>query len=304
MPKIVVLDGHTLNPGDLSWSGLEAMGDCAFHARSDAGEVVGRATGAEVLLTNKVPLDAGTIAALPDLKYIGVTATGGIAVTNVPAYGSESVAQMVLAHMLNLTQRVADHAVTVTAGRWAQSPDFCYWDYPLIELNGLTLGIVGYGAIGAAVAQRARAFGMNVLATTRSPKAAEGVSFVALEALLERSDFVTLHCPLTPETDRLINTDRIAIMKDGAFLINTGRGQLVDEPALAAALASGKIAGAGLDVLSTEPPAQDNPLVGAPNCFVTPHIAWATRAARDRLLGTAVDNLAAYFRGEALNVVN
>jgi glycerate dehydrogenase len=315
--RIVVLDGATLNPGDLSWDPLNSLGACEVFQRTAAGEVVSRATGATVLLTNKVRLPADLIAQLPALRYIGVTATGydvvdvqaarqhGVSVTNVPIYGTRSVAQMVFAHLLNLTQRVAEHSQAVAAGRWSAAVDWCFWDFPLCELEGATMGIVGYGRIGRATAQLAQAFGMRVVAHTPHPPAHAGeVRFVDLEHLLAESDVVSLHCPLTTENAGMINAPRLALMKPSAFLINTGRGGLVDEHALAAALNADQLAGAGLDVLSREPPAADNPLLKAKNCYITPHIAWATRESRQRLLDTSIENVACFVRGAPRNVVN
>lgn len=315
---IVVLDGYTLNPGDLSWDELERLGTCQVFDRSRPEEVVPRAKNAEVVLVNKVVLSRELIGQLPRLQYIGVLATGhnvvdgqaarerGVPVTNVPTYGTRSVAQMVFAHVLNLTQRVAYHAGTVAQGRWTTCEDFCYWDHPLVELAGQTMGIVGFGRIGRATAELALAFGMKVLAfdPVVPAAAAEGVEIVELDALFRQSDVVSLHCPLTPETQRLVDRDRLALMKPSALLINTSRGPLIDERALAEALNSGGIAGAGLDVLAVEPPPPDNPLLRAKNCFVTPHVAWATRAARQRLLRTVVENVRAFLDGRPQNVVN
>jgi glycerate dehydrogenase len=314
---IVVLDSFCLNPGDLSWEPLEELGECTIHERTPASQLRERVHDAEIVLTNKAPLSRDVLAGHPRLKYVGVTATGynivdvvaarelGIAVTNVPSYGTASVAQMVFAHILNLTQRVGDHAEAVRQGRWASSPDWCFWDFPLLELDGMTLGIIGYGRIGQAVAKLARAFGMQVLAHNRSPiEDAEGVRAVDLDMIFRESDILSLHCPLTDETKRLVNRQRLAAMKPTALLINTSRGPLVDERALADALNAGQMAGAGLDVLDDEPPAADNPLYSAKNCYITPHIAWATRASRQRLLDAAVENVAAYLRGTPQNVVN
>jgi glycerate dehydrogenase len=315
---LVVLDGYTLNPGDLSWSQLEALGDCAIYDRVAPAEVAPRAQHADIVLTNKTALSREIIEQLPELRYIGVLATGynvvdveaarqrGIPVTNVPTYGTHSVAQMAFAHLLNLTQRVGDHARTVAAGRWSQSPDWCFWDCPLIELDGLTIGIVGLGRIGRATARLALAFGMNVLASDAEPPALvpEGVELVGLDELFRWSDAISLHCPLTPLTEKLVNARRLAQMKPTAVLINTSRGPLIDEAALAEALNTGRIAGAGLDVLTVEPPPPGHPLVGAKNCFITPHIAWATKAARQRLLDIAVDNVRAFLEGRPQNVVN
>ncbi len=317
--KIVVLDGYTNNPGDLRWEPLEALGECSVYERTSPEEVVARAQGAPVVLTNKTVLGREQFEALPELRYIGVLATGynivdvaaarqrGIVVTNVPAYGTASVAQMVFAHLLNLTQRVAEHAQTVREGRWSHSPDFCYWDFPLVELDGLTMGIVGLGRIGRAVARLATQFGMRVLAYDVHPPAdvPPGVWMTTeLGRLFREADVVTLHCPLTPDNERLVGAERLALMKPTAYLINTSRGPLVDEAALAEALQSGRLAGAGLDVLFQEPPPPDHPLLGAPNCYVTPHIAWATQSARRRLLDAAVENVRAFLDGSPRNVVN
>lgn len=316
--RIVVVDGATLNPGDLSWSGLEDLGTLEAYPHSTPAEALTRCQGAEVAITNKVPFDRATFAALPQLQYIGVTATGynivdtdaardhGVVVTNVPTYGTDSVAQMAFALLLELTQRVGHHAETVRQGRWAQSDDFCYWDYPLVELAGLTMGIVGCGRIGQATARVAQGFGMEVIGYDAFPFDGEklGIEATTLDDLFTRSDVISLHCPLTPETEGLVNAPRLALMKPSAFLLNTSRGPLVDNTALAAALNEGRIAGAGLDVLSVEPPKDGNPLIGAKNCFVTPHLAWATRAARERLLQATVDNLAAFLAGAPVNVVS
>ncbi|BCA78898.1 D-2-hydroxyacid dehydrogenase [Desulfuromonas sp. AOP6] len=317
--KIVVLDGYTLNPGDLSWDSLQALGECAIYERTPAPQVVERCRGAEAVLTNKVVFSAEVLDQLPELRYIGVTATGynvvaleevrrrGITVTNVPGYSTASVAQMVFALVLELTQQVGHHDHLVRQGRWSASPDFCFWDRSLTELDGRTMGIVGYGQIGRAVSRIAGAFGMRVLVHTAHPEKygeSEEVTFVELPELFARADVISLHCPLTPQTEGLVDETRLATMKKTALLINTGRGPLVDEAALAAALNSGRIAGAGLDVLGSEPPSPDNPLLTAKNCFITPHIAWATQEARQRLLDITVANLAAYQRGEAANVVS
>lgn len=318
--KLVVLDGYTLNPGDLSWKPLEALAECAIHARSSPDEVVLRCRGAELVLSNKTVLSRASIEALPQLRYIGVLATGynnidvnaarerGIPVCNVPAYGTHSVAQMTWALLLELCNRVGHHAATVEQSRWSHSADFCYTDYPLTELSGLTLGIVGYGRIGQAVARLGLAFGMRVLVTTRSSSPLENsvgaVKPAPLEELLSSSDVVSLHCPLTDQTKGMMNAERLALMKPNAVLINTSRGPLIDEQALRAALIAGRLGGAALDVLSVEPPPLDHPLIGLPNCLITPHIAWATQAARSRLLGTAVANVAAFLAGQPKNVVN
>lgn len=316
--KIVVLDGWTLNPGDLCWDALQSLGDCEIHDRTAPDMIVSRAAHAGIVLTNKTILDRATIEKLPDLRYVGVLATGfnnvdavaarerGIPVCNVPGYSTRSVAQTTMALLLELTHRVGHHAATVRDGLWAQSPDFCYWDQPLIELDGLNFGIVGFGRIGQTVAEIGRAFGMNILAYRR-PRGYDSsapVEFVDLDTLFQQSDVISLHCPLTPDTKGLINTQRLAQMKPGALLINTSRGPLIVEKDLADALNAGCIAGAGLDVLAIEPPQADNPLLGARNCLVTPHYAWATTAARRRLLQTTVDNIRAFLAGTPRNVVN
>lgn len=311
--KIVVLDGHTLNPGDLSWSALAALAPVEIHDRTPADQIVARARGATVVLTNKCPLRAETLAQLPELRYIGVLATGynvvdtaaaaarGIVVANVPAYSTRSVAQLVFALILEHCHHVGLHADGVRAGRWTASVDFCYWDRPLVELEGLTLGVVGYGRIGRAVADLGRAFGMRVIASSRGET--PGAEKVALDDVFRQADVVSLHCALTPETQGLVNTARLALMKPGALLVNTGRGPLVVEADLAAALNAGRIAGAALDVLSAEPPAADNPLLTAKNCLITPHIAWATAAARRRLMDIAVANVRAWQQGSPQNRV-
>ena len=315
--KIVVLDGHTLNPGDLSWAELEALGDCEIYDATSGNDLAGRCRDAEAVITNKVVLDGQLMAQSPDLRYIGVTATGynivdveaaakrQITVTNVPIYGTRSVAQMVFALLLELCHHVGYHSGTVCEGKWSKSKDFCYWDYPLIELEGLVMGVVAYGRIGEATSDLAKAFGMDVLAYDVNPARAkaEDVQFVELDELFARSDVVSLHCPLTAENEKMVNSGRLGKMKKTAFLINTARGQLVNEQDLADALNSGRIAGAGLDVLSIEPPSANNPLLHAKNCCITPHIAWATRAARKRLLDTAIENLRVFMEENPQNVV-
>ena len=315
--NIVVLDGFTLNPGDLSWEELRSLGHSEIYDRTPPEGVLARAVNAEILLTNKTDITREHIEHVPKLKYIGVLATGtnvvdlaaararNILVTNVPAYGTNSVAQTTLALLLELTQHAGWHSETVRVGCWSRSPDWCYWDKPLIELDGLIMGVVGFGRIGQAVGQLAAAFGMRVLASNPHPRPAPfPVQFVGLEPLLRGSDVVSLHCPLTPATRHVINAERLSWMKPTAFLLNTSRGLLVDEAALAQALNEGRIAGAGLDVLSSEPPPVKNPLIQAKNTVITPHLAWATRAARSRLMNIAVENVRAFLQGKPQNVVN
>ena len=316
--RIVVLDAFTLNPGDLSWDTLQSLGKCKVYDRTSPDKVIERSEVAEIILTNKTVLEREIIDCLPDMKYIGVMATGynvvdlaaardrGIPVTNVPKYGTKSVAQMVFALLFELTQHVAHHAGTVREGRWAANPDFCYWDYPLIELDGLTMGIIGFGSIGQAVARIAQAFGMRLLVNDihRVQTGDPGIRFADVDTVFRESDVVSLHCPLTTESQGMVDAERLSLMKKTAFLINTGRGPLVNDTDLAAALNSGRIAGAGLDVLPVEPPPADNPLLDADNCFITPHIAWATQASRSRLMDIVVDNVRAFLKGKYLNVVN
>lgn len=316
--KIVVLDGYTLNPGDLSWKDLEALGTVKIYDRTHPGEVVERATGAQIVLTNKTVLDGEALSQLPDLRYIGVLATGynvvnleaarrqGITVTNIPAYSTDSVAQMVFAHLLNITQRVGHYAEEVASGHWTKQADFSYWNTPLVELAGKTLGVIGLGHTGMATARIALAFGMQVLAYT-SKSAAELPAGIrkadSLEQVFSDSNVVSLHCPLTETTKNLVNMERLKLMKREAVLINTGRGGLVNETDLAEALEKGLLAAAGVDVLSSEPPVPGHPLVGVKNCFITPHIAWATLEARQRLMGQAVRNIEAFLSGQPINTV-
>jgi glycerate dehydrogenase len=316
--KIVVLDGYTLNPGDLTWEGLEALGDTTVYDRTPADQVVERAQDADVVLVNKVLMTREVQAQLPELEYIGVLATGynivdteaarerGIVVTNIPTYGTQSVAQMVFAHLLNLTQHVAHHSDTVKAGRWANSVDWSYWDFPMIELHGLTMGIFGFGRIGRNTAAIAKAFGMQVIAFDEyvQDSGDPNVRMVNLETLFKESDALTFHCPLTPETLGVCNAARLATMKPTAFVINTSRGPVINNADLADALNRGVIAGAGLDVLDVEPPTMDNPLLTAKNAYITPHISWATKSARARLMGTAVANVKAFAEGRSENVVS
>jgi len=316
--RIVILDAYTTNPGDLDWGPVTALGELTVHDRTPDEEIVARATGAEAVLTNKTQLSAATLAALPGLRYVGVLATGvnvvdlaaaaaaGVTVTNVPGYSTPGVAQAVFALLLELTNQTGALSASARAGRWQACDDFCYWDGELVELEGLTLGIVGHGAIGRRVAEIARAFGMRVVAASRSRPAgstADGVAFLPLDEVFRTADVVSLHCPLTPETRHLVNAARLAMMKPSAYLVNTARGGLVDEQALADALAAGRIAGAGLDVLTQEPPRDGSPLLTSPNCVITPHVAWATRKARARLIAAAAANLAAFLAGRPQNVV-
>ncbi len=315
--KITILDGYGMNPGDMSWAPLEELGDLTVYDRTAPEQVLERAAGSEALLTNKTVLTAETLRALPQLRYVGVLATGynvvdidaarelGIVVTNIPAYSTDSVVQMVFAHLLAITNRVEHYTDENRRGRWSSNPDFCYWDTPLHELSGKTFGIVGLGNIGSAVSRVARAFGMNVKAYTskRIEELPDGVSKADLDELFATSDVVSLHCPLTDSTRHLVNAERLAQMKPSAILINTGRGPLVDEKALAEALDSERIYAAGLDVLSSEPPAADNPLLTARNCFITPHLGWATKEARERLLSIAADNLRGFIAGDIRNNV-
>ncbi len=316
--KIVILDGHTLNPGDLNWNPLKKFGDFHVYDRSLPEDILKRATGAEILFTNKTVLSETTLNQLPQLRYIGVLATGydvvdvkaaserDITVTNVPAYGADSVAQMCFAHILNITNRVADHCRDVKAGGWTNQQDFCYWITPQVELSGKTMGIVGFGQIGRATAKLARAFGMRVLVHTRTTPSVlpDGVHITELDRLFASSDFISLHCPLTEITRELINDDNLKLMKEGTVLINASRGPLIDEVALANALNNGKIAAAALDVLSMEPAKSNNPLLHAKNCFITPHIAWATFEARSRLLDIAIENLRAFLQGHPQNMIS
>ena len=315
--KIVVLDGYGLNPGDLSWKGMEALGELTVYDRTSPSELMERSEGAEALITNKTLITAENMEALPELKYIGVLATGynvvdieaakarDIVVTNIPAYSTSSVAQMVFAHILNITQRVGHYAEENSKGRWTNNADFCYWDTDLVELDGKKMGIVGFGNIGQATARIAQAFGMEVLLYTSKEQSAlpQGMRKVALDELFAESDVISLHCPLTPDTKEMVNAERLKLMKPGAILVNTGRGPLVNEQDLADALNEGRIAAAGLDVLSVEPANADNPLLGAKNCFITPHIAWATKEARTRLMQIAVQNLKSYQEGYIINNV-
>ena len=315
--KIVALDGYAANPGDLSWDELKTLGDCIIYERTTPEQVLERAEDAEILLTNRVIITAEHMAALPQLKYIGVLATGynivdvaaakerGIIVTNIPAYSTPSVAQMVFAHLLNIAQQVKHHSDEVRSGRWSASKDFCFWDTPLLELRGMKIGIVGLGHTGYTTARIAIGFGMEVYAYTSksSFQLPPEIKKMELDQLFAECDIVSLHCPLTEDTRELVNARRLKLMKPSAILINTGRGPLVNEQDLADALNNGQIFAAGLDVLSQEPPCPDNPLLTARNCYITPHIAWASTAARTRLMNILLDNVKGYLNGKVINNV-
>jgi glycerate dehydrogenase len=317
--KIVILDGYALNPGDLSWESLEQLGELTVYDRTSADKIVERTLGAEIVITNKTPIGEKELNQLPDLKYIGVIATGyniidievakkkGILVTNVPDYSTASVVQLTFALLLELCLHVQRHSDSVMDGKWARSPDFTFWDFPLIELSGKTIGIIGFGGIGQAVADVASAFGMNIIGNSRTQtdqSKRKNFKWSNIPELLKEADVISIHCPLTPETKALINKDSLKTMKSSAFLINTARGPIIVEQDLADALNNGVIAGAGIDVLSVEPPAKDNPLFGAKNCLITPHIAWATLEARSRLMKIAVNNLSSFIKGTPVNIVN
>ena len=317
--KIVVLDGYTLNPGDLSWEGLEKFGGLTVYDRTPQDKIVERIGDAEIVLTNKTPLTREIFEQVPQVEYVGVLATGynvvnieaagdnDVVVTNIPTYGTSAVAQFVFALLLELCHHVGEHSKAVKEGAWAESPDFCFWNYPLVELAGKTLGVIGYGRIGQATSKIAQGFGMKVLAYDKSPDRelkGDNMKYVELDELLEKSDVISLHCPLFPDTKGIINRESINKMKDGVMIVNTARGPLIVEEDLAEALNSGKVAGAALDVLATEPPEMDNPLLDAPNTIITPHIAWAPQESRQRLMNIAVNNLEEYLAGNSVNVVN
>jgi glycerate dehydrogenase len=320
--KIVILDGYTENPGDLSWSGLEELGDLVVYDRTpldDEKEILKRIGDADAIYTNKTPLSRKTIESAPNLKFIGVLATGynvvdinaakdkGIPVCNVPSYGTAAVAQFAIALLLEICHHVAHHSDQVFKGRWENSQDFCFWDYPLIELDGKTMGIIGFGRIGQATGKIAQALGMKVLAYDKNANPeleSETCKYTDLDTLLKESDVISLHCPLFPETEGIINKDTIAKMKDGVIIINNSRGPLIVEEDLADALNSGKVYAAGLDVVSVEPIKGDNPLLKAKNCIITPHISWAPKESRQRLMDIAVDNLRQFIKGNTINVVN
>ena len=316
--KIVVLDGFTLNPGDLSWRGLEALGEVTVYDRTPKEEIVSRIGNADAILTNKTPISAETLAACPGVKYIGVLATGynvvdtaaakerGIPVCNIPTYGTAAVGQFAIAMLLEICHHVAHHSDAVHAGRWSSNVDWCFWDYPMIELYGKTAGIIGLGRIGQSTAGILKAMGMRVLASDKfeSEAGRKVAEYVDRDTLFAQSDVIFLHCPLFPDTEGIINRDNIAKMKDGVIIINNSRGQLVVEQDLADALNSGKVYAAGLDVVSTEPIQSDNPLLTAKNTIITPHISWAARAARQRIMDITTDNVKAFMNGAPVNVVN
>ena len=319
--KIVVLDGYTENPGDLSWDALAALGELTVYDRTsltDEKEAIGRIGDAEVVLTNKTPITKAVLDACPGIRFISVLATGynivdynyarekGIAVSNVPAYGTASVGQFAIALLLEICHHIGHHSESVHAGNWENSPDFCYWDYPLIELDGKTLGVIGFGRIGQTTGRIAKAMGMRILAYDSHPSDSGRAiaEYTDLDTLLSSSDVIALHCPLFPETQGLICRETIAKMKDGVILINNARGQLVVEQDLADALNSGKVAAAGLDVVSTEPIRRNNPLLGAKNCFITPHISWAPKESRQRIMDCTVENVQAYLSGTPVHVIN
>ncbi len=319
--KIVILDGYTENPGDLSWAGLEALGEVTVYDRTsltDENEIISRIGDAEIVYTNKTPLTKNVIDACPSIRFISVLATGynvvdyeyaktkGIPVTNVPAYGTAAVAQFAIAMLLEICHHVAHHSDTVHEGRWASSPDFCYWDYPLIELADKTIGIIGFGRIGQQTGRIAKALGMKVLANDKfeSESGREIAEYVDRETIFRESDVIALHCPLFPDTQGIINKDTIAKMKDGVIILNNSRGPLIVEQDLTDALNSGKVYAAGLDVVSSEPIKADNPLLSAKNCFITPHISWAPKESRQRIMDCAVENLKAFLAGSPINVVN
>ncbi len=317
--KIVVLDGYTLNPGDISWDGFKSLGEFVCYDRTPGDKILEHIADADVVITNKTPITRETLQAKPGIKYIGVLATGynvvdfkyagekGIPVTNIPTYGTTAVSQYVFALLLEICHHVGHHAGTVKEGRWCKSEDFCYWDYPLIELAGKTMGVVGFGRIGRNTAKIAVAFGMKVLAfdeqVNKSIETGD-IKYASLEDVLSGSDVISLHVPLFDSTKEMINSASIAKMKDGVIIVNTSRGPLVSEVDMAEALDSGKVYAYAADVVSVEPISADNPLPKQPNCLITPHIAWAPKAARERLMSVAVENLAAFVRKTPINVVN
>ena len=316
--KIVVLDGYTENPGDLSWDGFRELGELTVYDRTGKKDVVSRIGDAEAVILNKTPVSRETLDACPNVKYIGVLATGynvvdieaaaekGIVVSNIPTYGTDSVAQFAIAMLLEICHHVAHHSDAVHEGRWESNPDWCFWDYPLIELAGKTMGVIGFGRIGQATGKLAKALGMEVLAYDSFPNDSgkEIAKYVDLDTLLGASDVIALHCPLFPETERIVNKETIAKMKDGVIILNNSRGPLVAEQDLADALNSGKVYAAGLDVVSTEPIRGDNPLLKAKNCIITPHISWAPKESRQRIMDCTADNIRSFLAGSPIHVVN
>lgn len=317
--KIVVLDGYTLNPGDISWRGMEALGEVTVYDRTKPEDIIERIGDAEVVYTNKTPITKETLDACPSIKFIGVLATGynvidiaaakekGIPVSNIPTYGTAAVSQFAIALLLELCHHIGEHSDAVKAGEWSSNPDWCFWKHPLVELDGKTMGIIGFGRIGQDTGKIAQALGMKVLAYDafkRPELESDTCHYTDLDTLLKESDVISLHCPLFPDTEGIINKDTIAKMKDGVMIINDSRGPLIVEQDLRDALDSGKVAGAALDVVSTEPIKMDNPLLGAKNVILTPHIAWAPKESRQRLMDIAVANLKAYVDGQPQNVVN
>lgn len=316
--KIVILDGYTENPGDLSWAPLEQFGEVTVYDRTAENQIAQRIADAEIVITNKTPISAATLECCPNVQLVAVLATGfnvidceaakerNIPVCNVPAYGTYAVAQFAIAMLLEICHHIAHHSQGVHERKWTACPDFCYWDTPLIALEGKTMGIIGFGRIGQQTGRIAKAMGMRVLAFNRSqcPEGREIGEYVTLDELLAASDVIALHCPMTPQTAGIICKENIAKMKDGVILLNNSRGQLVVEQDLADALNSGKVYAAGLDVVSTEPIRPDNPLLAAPNCIITPHISWAAKECRQRILDTTVDNIAAFLNGNPINIVN
>lgn len=321
-PKIIILDGYTENPGDLSWDGLRALGELTVYDRTnltDEQEAIDRISDAQIVIVNKTPITETILQACPKICYIGVLATGynvvdveaakrrGIPVTNIPAYGTAAVAQFAIALLLEICHHIGHHAAAVQQGRWEQCPDWCFWDYPLIELAGKTMGIIGFGRIGRSTGKIAQALGMKVLAFDKQQDRRlenENCRYTDLSQLLQLSDVIALHCPLLPETEGIINRETLSKMKDGVIIINNSRGQLIVESDLREALESGKVAAAGLDVAATEPIRSDSPLLGAPNCFITPHISWASKESRERLMNFAVENVRAFLDGHPIHVVN
>lgn len=315
--KIVILDGYALNPGDIGWSAFEEIGEVTVYDRTPMDKIIERAKGFEIVITNKTPLGREQLEQLPDIKYIGLLSTGyniidldaaserGIVVTNVPAYSTKSVAQLVFAYILHFCNDVSHHSDMVHDGAWVNCKDFCFWDRNLIELQGKTLGIYGFGSIGKCVAKIAQAFDMNVIVHTRTiPDDKMGCTFVTAEELFKRSDFLSFHCPLTPHTTNLVNKENLKLMKNTSYIINTARGPVVNEADLAWALNNDIIAGAAMDVLSSEPPKADNPLLNTKNCVITPHYAWASVEARTRLMNIAASNLKSFLNGNRVNIVN